>query len=140
MNTRTLLGILRTVLLAALTLLLGAFHAFVGWHKAFSSHAELVRHSAWTMHLPMWLGRLVGWTEMIATAALLLALVRPMLARMGVVVCAVFVVMELAAAATHYATQDGGSLTQNAVTISLTVLLAWLYSRRGGPGGSQRQT
>jgi hypothetical protein len=87
MNTHKVIGIARELLLAALTLLLGAFHGFVGWHKAFSSHEELVRHSAWTMHLPAWLGKLVGWTEMILTAALLLALVRPKLARIGVWVC-----------------------------------------------------
>jgi len=131
MNTRTLMTIARELLLAALTLLLSAFHGFVGWHKAFSSHEELVRHSAWTMHLPVWLGKLVGWTEMILTAALLVALVRPKLARIGVWVCILFVLMELISAATHYVTQDGGSLAQNAMAVTLTGLLAWLYSLRG---------
>lgn len=131
MNIHKVIGALRAVLLAALTLLLGAFHGFVGWHKAFASHEELVQHDAWTMHLPIWLGKLVGWTEMIVTAALLVALVRPKLARIGVWACIIFIVMELAAAATHYVTQDGGSLVQNAVSISLTALLAWLYTLRG---------
>ena len=130
MNTHKVIVILRELLLAALTLLLCAFHGFVGWHKAFSSHEELVRHSAWTMHLPVWLGKFVGWTEMILTAALLLALVRAKLARVGVWVCILFIVMELISAVTHYVTKDGGSLAQNAVAISLTGLLAWLYSLR----------
>lgn len=131
MNTDKVIGILRAVLLAALTLVLGAFHGFVGWHKALSSHEELVQHAAWTMHLPMWLGKLVGWTEMIVTAALLVALIRPKLARIGVWACIIFIVMELAAAVTHYLTRDGGSLVQNAVSISLTALLAWLFALRG---------
>jgi len=131
MNTLKAVGILRVTLTAALTLLLGAFHGFVGWHKALSSHEELVRHAAWTMHLPVWLGKVVGWTEMIVTTALLVALVRPKLARVGVGACVIFIVMELAAAVTHYVTRDGGSLAQNAVTISLTALLGWLYSLRG---------
>ena len=130
MNTHKVIVILRELLLAALTLLLGAFHGFVGWHKAFSSHDELVRHSAWTMHLPVWLGKLVGWTELILTAALFLALVRPKQARIGVWVCILFIAMELTSAVTHYVTQDGGSLAQNAVAITLTGLLAWLYSLR----------
>ena len=133
MNTHKVIGILRVILTAALTLLLGAFHGFVGWHKAFSSHEELVRHAAWTMHLPVWLGKVVGWTEMIVTAALLVALARPKLARIGVGACIIFIVMELAAAVTHYVSQDGGSLVQNAMAIALTALLAWLYSLRGSP-------
>lgn len=131
MNTRKVIGVLRELVLIPLTLLLSAFHGFVGWHKAFSSHEELVRHSAWTMHLPVWLGKLVGWTEMILTAALIVALVRPKLARVGMWVCILFIVMELVSAVTHYVTQDGGSLTQNAITVALTGLLAWLYSLRG---------
>ena len=133
MNAHRLAGVLRATVVAALTLLLGAFHGFVGWHKAFSSHEELVQHAAWTMHLPVWLGKGVGWAEMIVTAALFVALVRPKRARVGVAACIIFIVMELAAAVTHYVTQDGGSLAQNAVTVSLTALLAWLYSLRGNP-------
>ncbi len=130
MTSNRIVGALRLVAMAALTLLLGAFHGFVGWHKAFSTHEELVQHAAWTMHLPMWLGKLVGWVEMVVTAAVLLALFRPRLARVGLWSCLAFIVMELAAAATHYVTQDGGSLVQNAVTISLTAVLAWLFATR----------
>ena len=130
MTTGRPMGALRLFVLVALTLLLSAFHGFVGWHKAFSTHAELVQHAAWTMHLPMWLGKAVGWTEMAVTAALLLAMVRPPLARVGYWACILFIVMELAATVTHFVTRDGGSLVQNAVAISLTALLAWLYVAR----------
>lgn len=130
MTTNRIIGVLQLAGLALLTLLLGAFHGFVGYHKAFSTLEELVEHAAWTMHLPMWLGKTVGWVEMLVTAALLVALVRPPLARLGAWCCIVFILMELVAAVTHYITQDGGSLTQNAVTISLTAILAWLYFTR----------
>lgn len=135
MTSQRILGLLAGLLLAALTLLLGAFHGFVGWHKAFSTHEQLVQHAAWTMHLPMWLGKLVGWVEMVVTAALLLALVRPALARVGYWCCIYFIVLEVVAAAVHYVMQDGGSLLQNAVSIALTALLAWLYARRAQPTG-----
>jgi hypothetical protein len=130
MTSNKVQGVLRLVALVALTLLLCAFHGFVGWHKAFSTHEELVQHAAWTMHLPMWLGKTVGWIEMIVTAALLVAMVRPKQARIGMWACVVFIAMELAATVTHYMTQDGGSLVQNAVTITLTAVLAWLYVAR----------
>lgn len=136
MTANKLVGILQLIVLVALTLLLSAFHGFVGWHKAFSTHEELVQHAAWTMHLPMWLGKTVGWTEMIVTAALLVAMFRLRLARIGFWACMLFIVMELAATVTHYVTQDGGSLVQNAVSISLTALLAGLYvARSRGAGG-----
>ena len=130
MTSKTAIGVARLVALGALTLLLCAFHGFVGWHKAFSTHEELVQHAAWTMHLPMWLGKSVGWIEMAVTAALLVAMVRPRLARTGLWACITFIAMELAATVTHYLTQDGGSLVQNAVTISLTAVLALLYAAR----------
>jgi DoxX-like family len=130
MSSNRISGLLQQLLLVALTLLLCAFHGFVGWHKAFSTHEELVQHAAWTMHLPMWLGKLVGWTEMIVTAALMGALVRRSWAAVGFWSCIIFIAMELMATVTHYATQDGGSLVQNAVTISLTAVLAWLHSIR----------
>ena len=38
--------------------------------------------------------------------------------------------MELTSAVTHYVTQDGGSLAQNAVAVTLTGLLAWLFPAR----------
>jgi len=133
MTMNQVLGVIRLLVLTALTLLLGAFHGFVGWHKAFSIHEELVRHAAWTMHLPIGLGKAVGWIEMIASAALLVTLVRPPLARVGMWACIAIILMELAATVTHYLTQDGGSLMQNAVSIALTAVLAWLYATRFQP-------
>jgi hypothetical protein len=67
---------------------------------------------------------------MVVTAALLVAMVRPGMARTGIWACILFIAMELAASVAHYVTQDGGSLVQNAVTISLTAVLTWLYATR----------
>ena len=130
MTIQKVLKTLQLFALAALTLLLGSFHGFVGFHKAFSTHEELVRHAAWTMHLPMWLGKTVGWVEMAATAVLLAALVMPKLARAAMVVCLWFAALEVVAGIVHQVTQDGGSVTQNAVAIFLTLGLAWLYAMR----------
>jgi hypothetical protein len=41
--------ITRRIILAALSLPLAAFFAFVGWHKAFAPQAELIRHHSWTI-------------------------------------------------------------------------------------------
>jgi uncharacterized membrane protein YphA (DoxX/SURF4 family) len=138
MTANQALAVVRLLVLVALTLLLGAFHGFVGWHKAFSTHEQLVQHAAWTMHLPTGLGKAVGWIELIVTAVLLVALVRPPLARMGMWACIVFILMELAATVSHYLTQDGGSLMRNAVSIALTALLAWLYATRCQPRPPER--
>lgn len=128
-----MMRVLRLVLLAALTLMIGAFHGFVGWHKAFSPLEELVRNSAWTVHLPDWLGKMVGWLEMALVAVLLVALLRPALARAGVAAGIGLIALEAVAAFTHYVTRDGGSLAQNAVSIGLTGLMAWLYATRPMP-------
>lgn len=133
MKAGNIVNALLLLLLAALTLLLSAFHGFVGWHKAFAPYEELVKHSAWTLHLPIWLGKAVGWTELGLTAALLAALVRPSFARIGVWACVAFVALEVVSSVTHYVTRDGGSLMQNSLSIALTLLLAWLYARRIRP-------
>ena len=123
-------ALVRLGLIALLTLPLVAFHGFVGWHKAFSSHAELVLHTAWTAHLPEALGKVIGWLEIGPTVALLAALLRPHLARLGVVACAAFVVLEAISLLTHQVMSDGAPALQNVVSILVTALLAWLYAQR----------
>ncbi|MFN3456833.1 MAG: DoxX family protein [Novosphingobium sp.] len=123
-------ALVRLALTLALTLLLSAFHAFVGWHKTFSSREELIKHTAWTVHLPDWLGKLVGVIEMGLVAAMLVALLRPRFSRVGQLACYGFIVLELVSTATHQITQDGASLSQNLVSILLTAALAWLFAER----------
>ncbi len=48
------------MLLALLVLVVGGFSLFVGYHKTFSPIEILAQNSAWTVHLPVWLGRMVG--------------------------------------------------------------------------------
>ena len=65
----------RSFLCAALALPLAAFFAFVGWHKTVSPLSELAKHGAYTAHLPEWLGRFAGVTEMLCVLALLAGIV-----------------------------------------------------------------
>lgn len=95
---------------------LAAFFAFVGWNKAFAPLADLARHGAWTVHLPQWLGRAVGGSEL-ACAALLLVLVAN----------------QACAAAVHLAHGEAAALPQNAVLMALLIALAWLGRRDAGP-------
>ena len=130
MAKSTMPALVRLALIAALSLPLAAFHAFVGWHKAFSPHAELVLHKAWTAHLPIALGKAVGLLELLLTVLLLAALLRPRLARLGMGVCAAFVIMEAVSLLTHQIMRDGAPALQNVLTIALTAFLGWLFSGR----------
>lgn len=122
--------LVRLALLAPLTLLLAAFHGFVGWHKVFSSREELMRHTAWTVHLPEWLGRIVGISELALTLLLLLALVRPRYSRLGMLAACGFIALELVSTVTHQIAQDGASLSQNLLSIFITAVVAWLFAQR----------
>ncbi len=68
MNGKANMG--KRIAIAVLALLLAAFFAFVGWHKTFSPLTELKKHGAYTVHLPEWLGRFAGVTEMLCALAL----------------------------------------------------------------------
>jgi hypothetical protein len=124
-------ALVRLLLILPLTVILSAFHAFVGWHKTMSSRQELLKHTAWTVHLPEWLGRLVGVVEMGLVVALLAALLRPRFSSIGVAACNGFIVLEVLSTITHQITADGASLPQNIVSILLTAFLAWLFAERG---------
>lgn len=123
-------ALLRLALIIALTFLLSAFHVFVGWHKTFSSREELLRHTAWTVHLPEWLGKVVGVIEMILVIALLVALLRPRFSRIGQLACYAFIALEAVSTAIHQITNDGASLVQNIASILLTAFLARLFAER----------
>lgn len=123
-------ALVRLGLKVPLTVLLSAFHGFVGWHKTFSSREELLRHTAWTVHLPEWLGKVVGVIEMILVIALLVALLRPRFSRIGQLACYAFIALEAVSTAIHQITNDGASLTQNIVSMLLTAFLAWLFAQR----------
>lgn len=123
-------GTVAFVILVILTLLLGGFSAFVGWNKALAPLEVLREHSAWTIHLPVLLGRLVGWLEMASVAALAAALLVPRLARWGLAGAAWISANHIVAAGFHVAYAEWHTLTQSAVVITLCVLWVWLWQRR----------
>ena len=113
-------AVLRKGAAAMLALLLAAFFGFVGWNKAFAPLAELARHGAWTVHLPEWLGRLVGWSELALAAALLAVPVRPSIARIAALALAA---NQIAAGLVHLARWETAALPQNAVLIVMLLAL-----------------
>ena len=121
-------SVLRVLLIAILALPLAAFFGFVGWHKAFSPLAELARHHSWTVFLPEWLGRAIGWSEM-ACAAALVASLHPALRRSGLVGALLLVANQVLAALVHLANGEGAAVPQNAVLIAALAALAMLFDR-----------
>lgn len=113
-------AVLRKGAAAMLALLLAAFFGFVGWNKAFAPLAELARHGAWTVHLPEWLGRLVGWSELALAAALLAVPVRPAIGRIAALA---LVANQIAAGLVHLARGETAALPQNAVLIVMLLAL-----------------
>lgn len=117
--------LLRRILIAAIALILAAFFAFVGWHKAFSSSEMLAQHGAYTVHLPDWLGRIAGFTEMVCAAALLFGIVPrwswAAMAGAGYVFCS-----QILAGAVHIAHDETGALPANVRWMVLAAVLFFL--------------
>ncbi len=122
----------RRALIAVLTVtpavVLGAFFAFVGWNKAFAPRADLASYHVWTLVLPEWAGRLVGWSEMALAAALLGALL-PQGRQIARVSALLLILNQAVAAAVHTAQGEVSALPQNAVLALLLILLAILLRR-----------
>jgi hypothetical protein len=110
-------------LIAVLCLLLAAFFAFVGWNKAFASLADLARYGAWTVFLPEWAGRLVGWSEMGLAAGLLSIFVH----RRRTIACwsaLLLIVNQIVAALVHLTHGEAAAMPQNGVLIALLFAFA----------------
>ncbi len=116
--------------LIASSLLIGCFTAFVGWNKAFAPFSVLVEHTAWTIHLPIWFGRLVGWLEMSAAAALLLSVPFTRLARSGLFAALAITFVHSIAATVHAIYGEWHTLAQSAIVVALCVLLVTMHSWR----------
>ena len=110
-------------LIAVLCLLLAAFFAFVGWNKAFASLADLARFGAWTVFLPEWSGRLVGWSEMALAAGLLSTFVpsRRNIARWSALL---LIANQAVAALVHLNHGETAALPQNGMLIALLATVA----------------
>lgn len=110
-------------LIAALCVILSLFFAFVGWNKAFASLADLARYGSWTVHLPEWLGRIVGWSEMVLALGLIAGLL-PGKRRLALISALALVLNQIAAALVHLAQGETGALPQNGVLIVMLLLVA----------------
>lgn len=118
----------RAGLLLLLALPMAPFFAFVGWYMAFEPMAELARHHAWTAHLPVWIGRPFGLTELAAAAAIALAAL-PVVGRrvrpLGVIAALWLAASQVVAAAVHFTWGEVAALPQNLVLfIALLVIAA----------------
>lgn len=111
-------------LIAALSVPLALFFAFVGWNKAFAPLADLARYGSWTVHLPEWLGRIVGWSEMLLAGGLLCQFL-PKVRRWAAIAALALIANQLIAAAFHAAHGESAALPQNAVLIALLLLVAF---------------
>lgn len=118
------------VVLALLTLLIGGFSLFVGYHKALSPLATLAQNSAWTVHLPVWLGRAVGWAELAAAVTLFAGLPLRRFARAGYFAAIWITLNHAVAAVIHVIHEEWHTLTQSAVVITLCLAMVALYRRR----------
>lgn len=109
---------LLTVAALFVATLIAAFFAFVGYHKAFASLAELATHRVWTLALPVWAGRVIGWSELLL-AVLLLALWLPGRHRVARISALILIVNQIAAGIVHATRGETDALPQNAVLIGL---------------------
>lgn len=116
--------------LALLVLLLGGFSLFVGYNKALAPLEVLREHSAWTVHLPELLGRMVGWVELAAAALLFAGLVVRRLALAGFVSAIWITLNHMVAAVVHVIFEEWHTLTQSVVVITLCLVMTALYRIR----------
>lgn len=118
----------------ALAMPLAAFFAFVGYHKAFAPMAELARHRAWTLALPEWAGRLVGWSELVLAIALA-AIAHPRVRFWALAAALLLIANQLAAVAVHWSRGEADALPQNAILIVLLALVGLVAREYQKPSG-----
>lgn len=126
---RFLIKARRTVALV-ISLILGIFFAFVGYMKAFAPIVELAQHNAWTVHLPVALGRLIGWSEIACAALLLVCPWRAEARKFWLAGAALLFANQIAAAAVHFARDELQSLPQNAAIISGCIFIILAAERK----------
>lgn len=109
-------------LIAVLRAPLALFFGFVGWNKAFAPLADLARYHAWTVYLPEWLGRAVGWSEMALALGLLAGLLgKPGIARLSALL---LIANQIAAALVHLLKSETAALPQNVMLFALLIIIA----------------
>lgn len=118
------------VALVLLALPIAVFSLFVGFNKALAPMNVLVEHLAWTIHLPVMVGKAVGWLEMLAASVLILSLRVKRLRRAGFYAAAWIALNHSVAAIVHVSAREWSTLSQSAFVIPLCLVLTWLCLRR----------
>ncbi len=113
---------------------LAAFFAFVGWFKTFAPLATLAEHLAWTLALPVALGRSIGATELLAAGALAVGSLWPGHERWALAAALYLIANQACAALVHLQRGEAGALPQNAVLAALAaavaVIIRTIHTRR----------
>lgn len=120
---------LSNILYAVIALPVAAFFAFVGYHKVFSSMADLARYGAYTAHLPEWIGRIAGLGE-IASAAAMLAGINPNWRRALPIACGFVIVSQIVSSIIHIQHDELAALRQNGAIAVAAMVLIFLCRRR----------
>lgn len=107
---------------------LAAFFGFVGSYKAFAPQAELLAHHAWTAHVPWWIGRPMGWTEL-AGAAAMIAGVTTRAWPATTIAAAWLAASQIVSAWIHVRNGEGDALGQNLFLFVALGLVAWAASK-----------
>ena len=124
----------RRWLIAVLAIPLAAFFAFVGWYKAFAPVSELLAHHAWTAHVPVWIGRPMGVTEMAGAGALLAGLF-PAAWRWTRVAALWLAASQIPSSVIHWTHGEAAELPKNLLIFGMLLTIAALCRRtREGAG------
>lgn len=108
---------------------LAAFFGFVGYYKAFAPQAELLEHHAWTSHVPWWIGRPMGWTEL-AGAVALVAGVTARAWPATSIAAAWLAASQIVSSWIHVHNGESDALGQNLFLFVALALIAWAAGTR----------
>ncbi|MBO9726359.1 MAG: DoxX family protein [Novosphingobium sp.] len=112
---------------AVFSTVLALFFLFVGFMKAFAPLTELARHRAWTVHLPVLVGRGVGWTEIICALLLLFGMFCPSI---GIAGALALLLNQVGAGVVHAWVGEFQSLPQNGLIVFICGVVCYLQFRR----------
>lgn len=125
----------KKVAYAVLALPLAAFFAFVGWHKIFSSMADLAKYGAYTAHLPEWIGRAMGIGEVASALAVVIG-IHPAWRRFVPMACGFIILSQILSSIIHMQHDEMAALPQNAVIAVMAAALVWLCRAARGRSAS----
>ncbi len=130
-------GWIRSLALALLALPLAAFFGFVGWYKAFATLAQLAQHNAFTVHLPVWLGKGLGWFEMAGALALVAGTVTRRAGRAQLGFALALAIEQIVSSLIHWRFGETSMLAQNGLLIAMLIAIVALERRTSSsPSGA----